>query len=268
MLRKRMFFLGLLLVALVAISFFIVRRDQLPLGVMDQSFAEASPWISKRDPLVQTSPSSIAEADQYLNDDGLGIVVSIGATSRFYPYQILAWHQLVQESIVGRDLLITYSPLTDTPRVFSARIGGQTPTFFVGETIINNNLVIQDDQNRAWQQLTGIGQGGGVLESLPSDLMTWREFKKQHPQGDVLSKPNDGSSDYTHDPYVSYRDNRDVLYPLSHKDLRLPAKQRIWGTLISGAPVAYTQKPENNPLAIQSYWFAWSAFYPSTTIAP
>lgn len=213
----------------------------------------------------EPTTESVFAADQYINDDSFGLAVTIGSTTRFYPYQILNWHEVANDTIASTPILVTYSPLTDTGRVFERRIGTETPLFHASDDVVNNNLVLEDDQGRRWQQLTAQGEGGGTLASIPAVRMTWRTFKRQYPRSRVLGRPSTERF-YTEDPYRSYHASNDMLFPVSHKDARLPAKQQIFGVINDGRAIAYTSVPQDQPLAISSYWFAWVAFYPDTAI--
>ncbi|MBI2113132.1 MAG: DUF3179 domain-containing protein, partial [Candidatus Wildermuthbacteria bacterium] len=58
----------------------------------------------------------IAEADRWLGDQEPGIMFSRGRTHRFYPYQILVWHEIVNDTVpaqsgaegAGERILVTY----------------------------------------------------------------------------------------------------------------------------------------------------------------
>lgn len=42
------------------------------------------------------------EANKWLSDNEPGVAVSVGDTHRFYPYQILVWHEIVNNTIDGK----------------------------------------------------------------------------------------------------------------------------------------------------------------------
>ena len=59
------------------------------------------------------NPSLISreEADQFLNDSDLGIGLTVNGENRFYPYRILVWHEIANDTIQGVPILVTYCPL-------------------------------------------------------------------------------------------------------------------------------------------------------------
>ncbi len=52
--------------------------------------------------------TSVKEADSYLNDGGIGTAVSINGVNRFYPNQILVWHEIVNDKVDNQSILVSY----------------------------------------------------------------------------------------------------------------------------------------------------------------
>lgn len=61
---------------------------------------------------------SVAEAGEWLKDDEPGIALSLNSVDRFYPYQIMVWHEIVNDTVNGRRVLVTYCPLCLAGLVF------------------------------------------------------------------------------------------------------------------------------------------------------
>src|SRR3989338_11312230 len=53
----------------------------------------------------------IKEAATFVNDQSPGIAVSFNGFDRFYPYQILVWHEIVNDTFADQRVLVTYCPL-------------------------------------------------------------------------------------------------------------------------------------------------------------
>ncbi len=196
------------------------------------------PAIDK--PLFET----VSAADQYLDNDGFGLVVTSGSQTRFYPYQILVWHEIVNDTFGGKPLLVTYCPLTYTGLVFDPLVGTETFLFGTSGKLLNNNLLMQDRKtNSLWSQAIGeavVGDLKGTqLKLRPSLTITWADFKTEFPNGMVLSRRTGTVRDYTRDPYGNYHTNNAVLFPLSHVDARLETKTLIFGYKTTDAQKAY-----------------------------
>ncbi len=51
---------------------------------------------------------SLEEADQWIGDDELVLGIIYKGVKRVYPMQIMVWHEIVNDTIAGDPLLITY----------------------------------------------------------------------------------------------------------------------------------------------------------------
>jgi hypothetical protein len=112
-------------------------------------------------------------------------------------------------------------------------VRGRALTFGTTGNLRNSDLVMWDRQTESWwQQLTAeavVGELTGTrLKVLPSQTVSWADFKRLHPEGDVLSRDTGVDRDYGTNPYESY-DRPDVPPHLFEGDTddRLPAKERV-----------------------------------------
>ncbi len=221
---------------------------------------------------------SVAAADEYLKDEGEGLVVEAGGSVRFYPYQILVWHEIVNDTFDGKAVVITYCPFCHSGLVFERDLGGEVGVveFGVSGKLLDSNSILYDrTTNSLWAPVLGraiVGELTGTeLTTYPSTVMTWQEFKSEFPQGEVLSRETGASRDYTRNPYERYQGGKQVWFPVSHTDDRLDAKTVIYGVKTESGFAAYTQaawdaladtdKPE---AAQQMYWFCWVVAHPET----
>ncbi|MBM5789713.1 DUF3179 domain-containing protein [Candidatus Parcubacteria bacterium] len=162
---------------------------------------------------------SVAQADPYLDDAGYGIVVEAGARSRFYPYQILVWHEVVNDTFGGVPILVTYSPLCGAGLAFDRRGTDGPLSFGVSGNVYNNCPVLYD---RADGSL--VSQLDPGLPPYPSRVMVWQEYKRAYPRGQVLSRETGTVRDYTYDPYGDYEETHAVWFPLDAMDESQPLK--------------------------------------------
>ncbi len=182
---------------------------------------------------------SVAVADQYLDDNGFGLAVEVNGRYRFYPYQILVWHEIVNDTLSGKDLLVTYCPLCFTGIVFDREVNGEAVEFGTSGKLYNSNLLMYDRKSDSlWSQAIGeavVGElTGAELKVHPSLTIAWKEFKAKANSGyfkntDVLSRDTGASRDYTRDPYGDYYTDNTVMFPLSNEDGRLGSKEIVFG---------------------------------------
>jgi hypothetical protein len=174
-----------------------------------------------------------AEADGFLADREPVAVLELGRTARAYPLQILIWHEIVNDEIGGRPVAVTYCPLCNSTVAFSREVAGRTLDFGTTGMLRNSDLVMYDRQTESWwQQITAdavVGElTGERLEVLPSQLLSWAEFRRLHPDGEVLSRDTGFSQPYGQNPYTEYDrpDSSPFLFE-GETDDALPPKERV-----------------------------------------
>ncbi|MHA2404897.1 MAG: DUF3179 domain-containing (seleno)protein, partial [Candidatus Kariarchaeaceae archaeon] len=125
-----------------------------------------------------------------------------------YPYNILSYHEIVNDNIAGTDLAITYCPLTGSGITFH-----QLPSnsFGVSGRLYENNLVMYDLNSESyWSQMlmrsVKGSQSGEELESVLTMETTWRAWKSMFPDTQVLDRASGiyTSSTYDSNPYLGY----------------------------------------------------------------
>jgi len=249
---------------------------------------------------------SIEEANEYLNDAGLGISVSVDDRHRFYPNQILVWHEIVNDMIGEQPVLVTYCPLCGTGLVFDPTVLGKATEFGTSGKLWNSNLVMYDRRTGSyWSQVLGeaiVGKmTGTVLEYLPHDNLLYADWKKLHPDGEVLSRETGFIRNYKVDPYGGYYESRNVFFPLDNESEEFHPKEITYGIQIDESFKAYTlielqkadadfddelagiplkisfdkelriidiRRTDNGEEVIPSYgfWFSWFSIHPKTEI--
>ena len=187
---------------------------------------------------------SIPEANTLLSDVETGIAVNIDGIARFYPFQILVWHEIANDIINDKRILVTYCPLCLSGIVFDPLVNGERVEFGTSGKLWNSNLVMYDRKTDSlWSQILGesiVGEMTGTqLKVLPSDMIRFGEFKKQYPKGTVLSRDTGATRFYGQDPYGDYYTTPGTYFPVSKKDDRLNDKDFILGIVVNGKAKAY-----------------------------
>jgi thiol-disulfide isomerase/thioredoxin len=135
---------------------------------------------------------STKDAKAFLKKDDLGAVYMNGDTVRFYPFRILNWHEIINDTVDGMPIMITYCPLCDSSAVYSRKISVGAPTFGVSGFLMQNNLVMYDRKTETlWHQIMGEAVAGELtgekFELLPSNIMDFATAKEHYPDIEVLS---------------------------------------------------------------------------------
>jgi hypothetical protein len=268
-------------------------------------------------------------ADDYL--DGGDVVFGLveNGVARAYPQRILVWHEIVNDTIGGLGLAVTYCPLTGTAIAFER--GGTE--FGVSGRLVNSNLVMYDRATDTWfPQVLAIGirgpHTGSALVDRPIVWTTWQRWRDAHPDTEVLSTDTGFARNYNRDPYGAYNPRSGyyapdsaTMFPLMNHDERFPPKSVVLGARTGDAAVAvpldtlreagrleleaegeiftalfdaaldtgYVFRGRTDAQAavdsfgprgvtwsggealepvnsFEAMWFAWSAFYPETTV--
>jgi hypothetical protein len=168
-----------------------------------------------------------------LEDREAVIAVAIGGDVRAYPLRVLIWHEIVNDTVGGRPLAVTYCPLCNSALVFDRTLDGQVLEFGTTGKLRNSDLVMYDRQTESWwQQFTGeaiVGAlTGRTLKLMPSRLESLGHFRARYPDGQVLVPNNPSLRRYGANPYVRY-DEIGSLPFLYQGDLpdRIHAMERV-----------------------------------------
>jgi hypothetical protein len=183
----------------------------------------------------------------WLEDQEPVIAFGIDDEWRAYPIQILMWHEIANDTVAGAPVAVTFCPLCHTAIVFDRTVDGQVLDFGVSGNLRHSDLVMYDRLTESWwQQATGRGivgaYTGTALEFLPSQLISWAQFRELYPEGVVLSRDTGHSRPYGSNPYVGYDDidtNPFLLDDWTLIDGRLSPKVRVVGVVIDDQSVAY-----------------------------
>ena len=167
--------------------------------------------------------------------------LTVAGETRGYPIRILMWHEIVNDTVAGRPVAVTYCPLCNSGVAFDRMVAGQETTFGVSGKLYADNLVMYDRRTESlWPQLTGTASVGTLtgtqLDSIPMGVVGWSAFRAEHPDALVLNADTGFSRDYGRNPYTNYDDpESEPLFRLpGPTDPRLAIKARVIG-LSSGA---------------------------------
>jgi len=237
------------------------------------------------------------------DDAEVVIGVMAGGEARAYPLAVLVWHELVNDTLGGQEILVSYCPLCGTGMVFDRRVAGASRRFGVSGLLYRSDLLLYDRETESlWSQIsseavTGPSRGQR-LRLLRARVLPWGEWREAHPETRVLSRETGHARRYGSSPYGDYASSERLLFPVPSDrryhpkaltlGLRLaggaarayPAQelQRAGGEVrehFAGHPVRVAYDPASQAFSVeapqevevvQGYWFAWAAFHPETSV--
>lgn len=253
--------LGLITAAIILLAFsFLAKQENgenLAQGMTGEiEISEGTKHSIPLDEIVEGGPSKdgIPSIDNpkfikagsvdFITDDEPGIAVSIDGVGRFYPYQILVWHEIVNDKINGKRVLVTYCPLCLSGIVFDPVVDNEQVEFGTSGKLWQSNLLMYDRKTESlWSQILGeavVGaRTGDKLPVLTSDITKFGKWRQLNPNGEVLSRDTGFSRTYGADPYGDYYTTPGTLFDVKNKDSRLGDKEFVLGLLIDGNAKAY-----------------------------
>jgi hypothetical protein len=190
-------------------------------------------------------PASAAR--QWLPADAPVIVVQRGRDVRAYPLAILQWHEVVDDTVGGHPIAVTYCPLCNTALVYSRVVAGAPVQLKASGALLQGAAVLVDPaSDLLWSQVTGqpypnFGRlAGGPLTWVPSDTLGLAAAAESYPGLRVLARPTDFGYDYASSPYGHVADGHSLpaLY-LGWVDERLPPKTRLVWVTVAGTAKAW-----------------------------
>lgn len=189
---------------------------------------------------------SVAEAAEWIGDVEPVVRVQVDDVARAYPLQILTWHEIVNDTVGGEPLIITFCPLCNTAIVFERTLGDQVLDFGTTGRLRFSNLIMYDRQTETWwQQATGEALAGDLvgeqLAFYPGEIIAWSDFRAAHPNGEVLARETGFDRPYGNNPYVGYDDVNSTPFAYDGPPTpgRLLPVERVLAVELGGERVAY-----------------------------
>ncbi len=204
-------------------------RHSVPLG----EFASGGPPRDGIPPVDRPKFVGLAEAEAWLGAQEPVLAVELDGRARAYPHQILIWHEIVNDTLAGRPIAVTFCPLCNTSLVFDRRAGERTLTFGTTGNLRKSDLVMWDRQTESWwQQFSGeavVGRLTGTkLTAIPAQTLSFEDFRTRYPEGQVLSRDTGNPRAYGRNPYEGYDDPAMQPFLLDEEaDDRLEPKARV-----------------------------------------
>jgi hypothetical protein len=248
-------------------------------------------------------PEALSAADSPWADDVRVIGVEVGGEARAYPLAVLNWHELVNDTLGGLPILVSYCPLCATAMVFDRILDRRTRQFGVSGLLYRSDLLLYDRQTESlWSQIAATAVAGELagkkLNLLRSRQQRWVDWLSAHPNSTILSPSTGHVRNYARDPYASYAQADEPMFPVA-TDERYPAKVRTLGLRLADGRARAYPAPElmkaggrvsewfgghkvevgydaaraefdvsaPGPVAVvEGYWFAWLAFHPDSEV--
>lgn len=239
-----------------------------------------------------------AEDANHVEDDESVIAINIGGDARAYPTRLLDHHEIVNDTIGGEPVAITWCPLCGSAVGIRRELGGEVTELGVSGVLYNSDLVFYDRKTETlWDQIEAKGivgpLTGEALEFVPVTMTKWGRWRTVHPDTKVLTEDTGFDFDYSKDRYAEYRESTRLFMPVSNTDDRVHPKTVVYGFNLDDGPIAFAASLFNGASGYQHedmivtrlkdgsielhregddqahtpirlFWFAWYTFHPET----
>ena len=196
-------------VSLADIHFDLFNGASIPLSeIIEEEFLGLRDRIPPLDNPIYESALEATWLDP--NDLVLGFIASDGQAYA-YPAGILNFHEIVNTTIAGEPIVITFCPLCRSGVVYDRQLGDRVLTFRNTSALYQSDLVMFDRETLSyWFQAGGqaiVGELTGLsLKPKPSTLTSWAQWLAMNPRTLVLSRDTFGNPSfleaYERDPFL------------------------------------------------------------------
>ncbi len=240
-----------------------------------------------------------------LEESDLVLGINYNGIAKAYPIRIMNWHEIVNDRFKDDYIAVTFCPLCGSGMAFLAMIEKNRLEFGVSGLLYNSDVLLYDrSTNSLWSQLMMTAVSGPYrgtkLQQIVVEHTTWLDWHNNYPDTLVLSFDTGYQRDYKRDPYAGYQLSNQTFFPVQYDARRFHPKQLVIGLEINGiarawpfnelskssgpvedfigsTPLSISYDPQHNSAVIKDasgntlpattlFWFAWSAFHPTSEV--
>ncbi|OAD41819.1 hypothetical protein LPB72_10965 [Hydrogenophaga crassostreae] len=255
-------------------------------------------------PALDQPKTTPASEGGWYPDNATVFGVVINGEARAYPKNIMEVHEMVNDTLGGRQIALPYCTLCRAAQAyFTDRTPGFKPLLRTSGLLSRSNKFMYDLSTwSAVDTSTGEALSGPLRKAqitLPQTTVvtsTWGAWRKAHPQSTIVAQDGGIGRTYPLDP-LRGRDNNGPIFPVGDVDPRLPVHEVVLGvTSPKGKPLAFPRAAaqmalkagepvtmdgivvrnsgdglrafvaEKEAVSHEAFWFAWSQFKPGTLL--
>ncbi|NUR96181.1 MAG: DUF3179 domain-containing protein [Kribbellaceae bacterium] len=183
-------------------------------------------------PPIDEPRFSRAHSVGWLADTEPLLSLTVGRETRGYPLQIMTWHEIVNDTVGGIPIAVTYCPLCNSGVTLDRRAAGRVLSFGTSGRLYADNLVIYDRQ-----------------VSAPDDA--------------EVARGRDVGTVAVFKPLTAGRHLHFVADGTGFRDRETGSRWDVSGRATSGPLNGHQLAPVQ---FLDTFWFAWVTFHPDTRV--
>lgn len=171
----------------------------------------------------------------YLQDNNVVFGIELNGDFRAYPKRILAWHEMFIDKVGNEPVVGVYCTLCGTMILYKTEVHGVNYELGTSGFLYRSNKLMYDKASQSlWSTIEGKPVIGPLvdeeisLEYLSIVTTTWGEWKRRHPETQVLSIETGYERNYGEGvAYNEYFATDELMFNTPFKDNRLKNKDEI-----------------------------------------
>lgn len=241
-----------------------------------------------------------ARGGEWLQDQRIVFGVVVDGEARAYPRFMMETHELVNDTLGGREIAVPYCTLCGAAQAFLVEVGDERRVLRTSGLLHRSNKIMYDLTSDTFYD-TFAGRAiagphkGEVLEQIPVVTSTWGAWKEAHPGTTIVASDGGIGFDYPEDP-LGGRNLDGPIFPVGTVDGRLSPEALVLGVRIGDRAVAFPVRETRAAIEAgeavrvddvevvldgsglialdggepvgshEAFWFAWSQFNPGTAV--
>lgn len=200
-------------------------------------------------PAVDDPVSVPADTARFMRDTDTVFGVDLGGERRAYPVKVLSWHELLNDTVGGEPITLSFCTLCGSGILYAAtdESGARLKFGTSGLLYRSNKLMFDRATLSLWSNLTGeavVGERaaqGATLTMLPMTLTRWDAWVRRHPDTSVM-RPEPETARRTGYRYVEGAADEaraGVEFPVWRQSDALERNALIYALRLGGEAKAY-----------------------------
>lgn len=179
-----------------------------------------------------SEPQFVSIASSTVSSSEEGLFVDIHGDRRFYPISILSRYYIINDTVGGEPVAITYHPLSDTGIVVSRVVGSTTLTFRVSGFVYEANMVMFDTETESlWSQSKREAVAGDFtgtrLSFFDTQHMKFRDVQMYYPNAQILAL-SESLLESSERVFPDHSTTGTSPFPVTYSDSRYPYHEHLY----------------------------------------